>query len=165
MQKSNITGMQMYYYFVCHRKLWYFTHEICMESENENVQIGKILDETSYQKHDKHIMIDNTINIDFMAEHNVLHEVKKSRSIEEAGIWQVKYYLYYLKKHGVDNLKGKIDYPLLKQSIVVELSDEDTINIEKALEGIINIINSPLPPEISRRKFCKSCAYYDFCLI
>ena len=77
----------IYYYFVCKRKLWYFTNEINMETENENVMLGKLLDENSYKKDDKQINIDNVINIDFIREHRELHEVKKSRAIEEAGIW------------------------------------------------------------------------------
>lgn len=56
----------MYYYYVCKRKLWYFYHEIQMEQESENVAIGKLLDETSYKREDKHINIDNVINIDFL---------------------------------------------------------------------------------------------------
>ena len=107
----------IYYYFVCKRKLWYFCHEINMESGNEDVQLGKILDETSYGRSEKHIQINGEINIDFIKEHRELHEIKKSKSIEQAGIWQVKYYLYYLKKRGVDGLKAKIDYPLLKENV------------------------------------------------
>lgn len=165
MSLENISGMQVYYYFVCSKKLWYFSHDISMEDESENVQIGKILDETSYKNKDKHIMIDNIINIDFLSEHNVLHEIKKSRKIEEASIWQVKYYIYYLKKRGVDNIKGKIDYPLLKQSLTVELSDDDIDTLERVLENIKSIINSDLPPNTELKKYCKSCAYYDFCCI
>ena len=48
--KENITGMMVYYYFVCKRKLWYFCHEITMETENEDVLLGKLLDESSYKK-------------------------------------------------------------------------------------------------------------------
>ena len=32
-----------------------------MEAENENVMLGKLLDENSYKKDDKHINIDNVI--------------------------------------------------------------------------------------------------------
>lgn len=123
----------IYYYFVCKRKLWYFVHEINMENENEDVMLGKLLDENSYKRDEKHINIDNVINIDFIKEHKELHEVKKSRAIEEAGIWQVKYYLYYLKQRGVEGLKAKIDYPLLKKNLLLELSKED----EKKLDEII----------------------------
>ena len=41
---DRITGVMVYYYFVCRRKLWYFCHDINMENENENVMIGRILD-------------------------------------------------------------------------------------------------------------------------
>lgn len=50
---DRITGVMVYYYFVCKRKLWYFCHEIRMESNNEDVQLGKILDETSYGRNDQ----------------------------------------------------------------------------------------------------------------
>ena len=63
MTDKRITGVMIYYYFVCKRKLWYFCHEINMESENENVQLGKLLDEKSYERDEKHINIDNVIEI------------------------------------------------------------------------------------------------------
>ncbi|MCQ2515155.1 MAG: CRISPR-associated protein Cas4 [Ruminococcus sp.] len=165
MAANNISGMHIYYYFVCHRKLWYYSNEIQFESENENVQLGKILDETSYKRKSKHIMIDNVINIDYISEHHILHEVKKSRKIEDAGIWQLKYYLYYLKQRGVEELSGRIDYPLLKQSVDVYLSAEDEELLEKYIDEIIRIINQPLPPKCDLKNICKSCAYYDFCCI
>lgn len=66
--EERITGVMIYYYFVCKRKLWYFCHDLQMEnvSQNENVQLGKLLDETSYRRNQKHINIDDTINIDFI---------------------------------------------------------------------------------------------------
>lgn len=144
--EKNVTGIMVYYYQVCKRKLWYFYHEIQMEQENENVIIGKILDEESYQRDDKHINIDNVINIDFIRAKGVLHEVKKSRKIEEASILQVRYYLYYLRERGVLGIKGKIDYPLLKQNIDVELTEEDIIQIKKILIDIEQIVHCVQPP-------------------
>lgn len=73
----NITGEMIYYYFVCQRKLWYFVNEINMEQNSELVSIGKILDETSYKREKKSILIDNTINIDFIKNGAILPEVKK----------------------------------------------------------------------------------------
>ena len=163
--KENITGMMVYYYFVCKRKLWYFCHEITMETENEDVLLGKLLDESSYKKNDKHISIDQIINIDFMKEFGELHEVKKSKSVEEAGIWQVKYYLYYLKKRGVNIKRGQIDYPLLKKTVIVELSCEDERILEKNIEKIGDIITSSIPPRVGMKNICKKCAYYDLCNI
>ena len=162
---EHITGMMIYYYFVCKRKLWYFCHELNMENENENVVIGKILDENSYSRETKHINIDDNITIDFIKEKNIIHEVKKSRAIEEAGIWQTKYYLYYLKKRGANILKAEIDYPLLKQNIEVTLNTEDTEYIEKIIAEIQNIKNMEHPKQLVNLKICKKCAYFDLCYI
>ena len=163
--ENRITGVMIYYYFVCSRKLWYFCHQINMEDENENVQLGKLLDENSYKRDDKHIGIDGIINIDFIHEKNELHEIKKSKSIEEAGIWQVKYYLYYLWKRGVKGIKGKVDYPLLKKSVIVELSENDIKTLGKIIGEITEIECMDTPPMIVNSKLCKKCAYYDLCFI
>ena len=163
--ENRITGVMIYYYFVCKRKLWYFVHELNMENENENVQLGKLLDESSYQRDDKHINIDNVINIDFIKEHKELHEVKKSRSIEEAGIWQVKYYLYYLKQRGVDGLKARIDYPLIKKNLTVELTQGDEEQLEEIIQEILLLKEEEYPPKFQAVKICGKCAYHDLCFI
>lgn len=163
--EERISGVMIYYYFVCKRKLWYFMHEISMETENENVLLGKLLDENSYKRDDKHINIDNVINIDFIKEQKELHEIKKSRAIEEAGVWQVKYYLYYLKKRGVTGLKAKIDYPLLKKNLVVELTEEDENQLSVIICEITDLKKQLQPPEFHEKKLCIKCAYHDLCLI
>ena len=43
--QREITGVMIYYYKVCLRKLWYFYHEINMEQENENNMKGIIYHE------------------------------------------------------------------------------------------------------------------------
>ena len=72
----------IYYYFICKKKLWFSVNGISMESENENVQIGKILDEMSYSYERKHISINNEINLDFVKKSDIIHEIKKSRTME-----------------------------------------------------------------------------------
>ena len=49
-----ITGNMVNYYFVCKRKLWLFQHEIVFEQTNKKVQLGSILDQTSYENKGKH---------------------------------------------------------------------------------------------------------------
>lgn len=161
---KKITGVMMYYYYVCQRKLWYFYYNIQMEQESENVALGKILDETSYKREKKHINIDDVINIDFLNKEGILHEVKKSNKIEEASIWQVKYYLYYLKKYGVD-ISAKIDYPLLKKNLEVKLQDDDIHVIENNLNHIQQILREDKPPAFEKNKICTKCAYRDLCFI
>ena len=48
--EKEITGVMIYYYEVCKRKLWYFYNEIQMEQGNEDVLIGKAIDEETYNR-------------------------------------------------------------------------------------------------------------------
>lgn len=157
----NVTGIMIYYYFICPRKLWYFINEINMEQNSELVSIGKVLDEISYNREKHNILIDNTINIDFVKNGAVLHEVKKTKSIEEAGIWQVKYYIYYLEQRGIKNIKAKIDYPLLRETKDIELEDEDRKVLNNVIKNIKDIANTEKTPPIINSKTCKKCAYFD----
>ncbi|EFL54063.1 CRISPR-associated protein Cas4 [Finegoldia magna] len=165
MTTDKITGLMIYYYFVCKRKLWYSCQNISMESENENVSVGKFIDESSYIKNRKHIMINNEINLDFIERSNTIHEIKKSRKIEKASIWQVKYYLYYLKKRNIYNLNAKIDYPLLKKTVEVELTEEDETTLDNCIQDIKRIVSCEFPPKLELKNICKSCAFEDLCKI
>jgi CRISPR-associated protein Cas4 len=165
MSNEKITGIMIYYYFVCKRKLWLSYNDISMEDENENVQIGKFIDENTYKSERRHILINNEINIDFIKSSGMLHEIKKSRKIEEASIWQVKYYLYYLKAYGINDISAKIDYPLLKKTLDVELSKDDEKFIENILENIRDIIKDEKIPPYKNEKMCKKCAFYDLCAL
>ena len=160
-----ITGLMINYYFVCKRKLWYNSRNINLEEENENVQMGKLIDENSYNLETKQIMIEETVNIDFIRHWKVIHEVKKSKSIEEAAIWQVKYYIYFLKQRGIDIEKGIIDYPVVKERKEVFLTSEDEKILKDILKDIEQIcLDEKIPPVINK-KMCKQCSYYEFCYI
>lgn len=161
----NITGIMIYYYFVCQRRLWYFINQINMEQNSELVQIGKIIDETTYTKEKKQILIDNTINIDFIKNGAVLHEVKKTKSIEEAGIWQIKYYMYYLENKGVENVKAKIDFPLLRESKEIILEEDDRKVLDNIITNIEEIARMEKPLDIISSKICKKCSYFDLCYV
>ncbi len=166
MNKNNprITGTQIHYFYVCHRKLWLFSHHIQMEQESDVVRTGKVLHETSYTRKKKEILIDG-IKIDFMdAQRGLIHEVKKSKALNESHVWQMKYYLYYLKNLGVD-VQGMIDYPLLRRREPVILSEKDIEALEGILREIEAIISDCNLPDVIDEKYCKKCSYYDLCYI
>ena len=161
----HITGTMFYYYFICHRKLWCFYNKITFENQSESVLLGKLIDESSYGREHKHIMIDETVNVDFIKDWKVLHEVKKSKSIEIASIWQVKYYLYFLNQRGIKIEKGVLDFPKIKRREEIFLQEGDLEEIEKTLANIEKILSQgKMPPPIDS-KICKSCAYYEYCYI
>lgn len=162
---KDITGLMVYYYEVCKRKLWYFTNDIQLEENNSNVILGKLLEENTYTRDEKKINIDGVINIDFIRSKKILHEIKKSNSIEPASILQVQYYLYYLEKKGLVGLKGILDYPLLKQTVEVNLTDSDRENLENIIIGIKEILSKESPPILEKKNICKKCAYFDLCFV
>ena len=162
---KDITGLMVYYYEVCKRKLWYFVNEIQLEENNSNVILGKLLEENTYTRDEKKINIDGVINIDFIRSKKILHEIKKSNSIEPASLLQVQYYLYYLEKKGLIGLKGILDYPLLKQTVEVNLTDGDRENLDNIIIGIKEILRKESPPILEKKGICKKCAYFDLCFV
>ncbi len=161
----NITGTMVYYYFICKRRLWYFSNQINTAQDSELVQIEKVIDETTYKREKKEILIDNTIKIDFISNGTILHEVKKTKSMEEAEIWQLKYYMYYLEQKGIKNIKAEIDFPLLRETKKIILEDEDREVLKNVVKNVENIVEQDKPPKIIDSKICKKCSYYDLCYV
>lgn len=160
-----ITGNMVNYYFVCARKLWLFSHQIKFEDENENVKLGKILDENSYGRSEKHVMLDNIVNLDMIENWSVIHEIKKTKAIEPAAEWQLKYYMYYLEKKGIKIKKGILDYPKLKQRYEFHLTEKDRKKLELYLAEIERIVSQKTAPTRLEKPICKACAYYEYCYI
>lgn len=152
---------------VCHREMWLHAHGVRMEHTSEIVAEGKLIDETSYPtRAEKYTEIEiDGVKIDFYdAVKKVVHEVKKSGSTEEAHRAQVKYYLYKLEQKGISGATGIIEYPKLKQRVIVEsLSESDRIEIGKWERQATNIIQQTQCPPVIQAKICKSCSYFDFC--
>lgn len=157
-----ITGTEFNYYNICHRKLWLFAHNIQMEHESDNVFLGKLVDEHSYPRERKEILIDGLIKIDFMDDHAV-HEVKKSNRMEEAHIGQILYYIYCLRQKGVDIRQGVINYPKQRRTTEVELTPEKEREIDEAITKIKEIKTLENPPDVLNSRICRKCSYEDFC--
>lgn len=162
---DKITGVMVYYYFICKRKLWYFKNDVSMEHNSELVGMGKLIDENSYGREKKSILIDEMINIDFLKDWKIIHEVKKSRKLDEAGKWQLKYYIWVLRSKGVKIEKGIIDYPKLRKREEIYLNDFEENELMEVLGDIKDIIAMGLPPSTINKSFCKKCAYYELCYI
>ncbi|MHA1835728.1 MAG: CRISPR-associated protein Cas4 [Candidatus Odinarchaeia archaeon] len=154
------TGTQINYYFICKRKLWYFSHHIELEANSNLVLLGKLLHEYSYQRKFKEVEIDR-IKVDFMRE-NEIHEIKRSRKMEKAHLYQLLYYMFYLKKYNI-NAKGKLHYPLLKKVLDIKLTNEYENELIKVLQEIKKIISETIPPPPIKKKYCKKCSYFELC--
>lgn len=155
------TGTQVNYYFVCKRKLWLFSRNFEMEHSSDLVLLGRLLHESSYPRETKEIEL-GPIKIDFLAKGCEVHDIKRSKRMEDAHVYQMLYYLYWLKAHGIE-AKGVIDYPLLRRKQTVELTSEREKEIEKVLDGIKQTLSNPAPPIVEKKSYCKKCSYFELC--
>ncbi|SHK10240.1 CRISPR-associated exonuclease Cas4 [Hathewaya proteolytica DSM 3090] len=157
-----VQGIKINYYYICKRKLWLYTKGITMENNSDRVMSGKLVHENSYtrEKH-KEVMVDDMLKLDILDSEHV-REVKISSKMKKADEMQVYYYLYYLRKLGIER-KGIINYVKEKRQEEVELDDEIVEEIEKTLIDINQINTSKNPPKMPKLPYCKKCAYYEFC--
>jgi CRISPR-associated exonuclease Cas4 len=158
------TGVEVAYFVICPRKLWFFSHQIQMEQESDAVLAGKVIHEQTYNRMKKERLIDEHIRVDFFDPSGILHEVKKSRSIEEAHELQLLYYLYVLKQKGIST-KGEINYPTLRRTVTVELTPEKEEKLQKILVEISKIKKLSSPPFVEQFPYCRRCAYYELCWV
>lgn len=163
-----MTGTHFNYYHVCKRKLWLFANGINMEHTSDLVLEGKLIHENSYpQRSDKYEELEiDGCKIDYYDTKNkVIHEIKKSDKVEIAHEWQVKYYIYILEQNGIEGVSGILEYPTLRQTNKIILSDIDRKMIEEILSDIETIINSDNCPPTIDSKICKRCSYFEFCFV
>ncbi len=133
-----------------------------MEKESELVKLGKILHEERYRKRLKEIQLDR-IKLDFIENGNEIHEIKRSKKMENAHLFQLLYYIYYMKTNFDLILKGVLNYPLLRKKIQIELTIDKEKELQDILLDIKRIIEKDKPPEPIWKSYCKSCAYRDLC--
>lgn len=131
---------------------------------NPFIEIGRIISETSYERERRQVRLDNMI-IDLIKSDKqdlVIGEVKKSSRFERAAKMQLAYYLFRLKRLGVE-AKGQLLFPKEKKKLEVVLTYELENELRNAEEEIARIILMPKPPEALKNRYCKSCGYQEFC--
>lgn len=135
-----------------------------MEKESDIVELGNIIHRRSYKNEKRDVIIDS-IAIDFIKNNDgalEIHEVKKSDKMKTADRYQLLYYLFYLKKLGIEAI-GIINYPSKHKVEKITLTEKGEKELMKIIEDIENIINRDEPIKPERKSYCKKCAYYEFC--
>ena len=141
------------------------SHEITPFQDNAFLEIGRILSDKTYEREKKkEIKVDN-IKVDMIRKKNgkiVVAEIKKSSRFKKAAKMQLLFYLYKMKKIGL-NVEGELLFPKEKKRVPLILTKENEIEIKKAIEEINLIKKDIKPPELVKNRFCKKCAYFEFC--
>ena len=99
----------------------------------------------------------------------VLHETKKSRAVEDAHRWQLRFYLWLLRLSGVTRPDGQLyagmlNYPALKRTEPVALQPADEQRLAEMVADLAQLAARPdPPPRITNRRFCRKCAFEELC--
>ncbi|MBS4535593.1 CRISPR-associated protein Cas4 [Clostridium sp. D2Q-14] len=164
MEDINVNGTLIWYYYICKREVWLMSRSITGDQDNKYMDIGRFIHESSYSRDKKEISIGN-IKIDILKKNkgNVLiGEVKKSSKYEESAKMQLAYYLYKLKEYGVEG-QGVLMFPKERKRVEIVL-DEDMINKIKYVEKeILKLIYDEYPLLPKKTRYCRNCAYSEFC--
>lgn len=153
------SGIQVYYYFVDPKRLWYFSHYITMEHNSDLVEIGRIIVSEFYKREKKEIQI-GRIKIDFIKRSLEVHEVKKSSKFKEASRWQLIYYLWVLKNLGV-NCTGILNFPKERKIEKINLTPEMEKKLLEILNDIKIIVELPKPPNTYLSSRLKNSPYFE----
>ncbi len=139
-------------------------HELNPDENHPFLEMGRIIQDDSYRREKKEITYGN-MKIDLLKSGEgkvVIGEIKKSSRFEKSAIMQLAFYLYILKKEGIE-AKGELLIPKEKKRIAVELDDKKERELKRAFFEIDELLNRERPPEPKRIKYCTHCAYREFC--
>lgn len=159
-----INGTLIEQYYICKREVWLTVHNLSGDQDNENLAIGRIIGEHAYKREKKEIDLGNA-KLDLIRTEDgqvVVGEVKKSSRFVESASKQLLFYLLQLKQMGID-ARGELLIPEEKKKIDVLLDEKNEVEILAAIGEVEQIAAAARPPEPSKNKYCRKCAYSEFC--
>ncbi len=143
-------------------------NEINPFQDDPFLEIGRIIHEESYKREKKEIEIEG-MKLDLIKKHEdseakniLIAEIKKSSRFLEASTMQLCFYLLNLENMGI-MAEGELLIPKEKKRVRIALDDEKREKLKNAIKEIKEIINKEKPPLTQKTKFCKICAYKEFC--
>ncbi len=149
-------------YLTCPREAWLEYHSIISDQDHEYLVIGRLVHETSYQRHRKEIFVDQLLKIDLFKGELVAEVKKSSRHIRAARL-QLVYYLYYLKHEKGLEFDGILLFPRERKTERVELTPELEGEVEGLLRQMLPVLLAEKPPPAQRIKYCRSCSFSELC--
>ena len=161
---EEVSGYLLQSYGICKRQVWLMAHKIIPDQDNVFIELGRTIDENSYDRDKKKILLEN-IELDLIRSDDgeiVIGEVKKSSKALPSARLQLGYYLYRLKQKGVQ-AKGVLLVPKEKKKEEIILTEELEKEIVNVLNDIYQIMQDPKPDKAVKIQYCKSCAYLEFC--
>jgi CRISPR-associated exonuclease Cas4 len=134
------------------------------DEDDANIEIGRFIHETAYRREKKEINLGHA-KIDLLKMENgelVVGEIKKSSRHLKSARMQLLFYLLQLKKMGIQ-ARGELLFPTEKKKEDVILNEKNETEIYEIIEKIKEISSQEYPPPPVKIKYCRPCAYSEFC--
>lgn len=164
MDEFKVSGTYIWYYCICKREVWLLAHGMEADQQDDNMQIGNVIHETTYKRESKEIQFKNS-KFDIISKDNeklVIGEIKKSSKYIESAKMQLLFYLKELEENAI-LAEGVLMFPEEKkrEKVILDSANKDKLNnVIADIEKIVSNENPPLPVKIH---YCKKCAYAEFC--
>ena len=154
----------IWYWHICHRQVWLMARGVEPNPQDEYLTLGRLIDQNSYTR-ERHQVAFGDSKFDFMQsgeEGLVICEVKKSSRAEASARMQLAHYLYDLQKAGIV-AKGMLMFPTEKKRVEVNLTEELKAELDAVYVAINELVEQPVPPSAVECRYCKKCAYAEYC--
>lgn len=163
-QELHVSGTLVWYYYICPREVWLLGHQITADQDDSNVSLGRFIQEFSYPRERKELSVGHGKMDVFKVENGelIIGEVKKTSKYRQSARMQLVFYLDELKQRGI-NARGELRFPREKLREEVSLDEETEKELDRARREILRILYLPQAPSPTKIKFCKNCAYAEFC--
>jgi CRISPR-associated exonuclease Cas4 len=159
------TGTLVWYYSICQREAWLMAHALEPEREDPLLDMGRLVQKEAYPREREKELAASGMKIDLLSDrrgHVVVREVKKSSRFLESATMQLAYYVWRLRRMGVET-RGELLIPKERKRFPIELTNELEEKIEEIVRKIERLISREIPPPPKHIPFCRRCAYREFC--
>jgi len=160
----HVSGTLVWYYYICPREVWLIGHQITPDQDDANVSLGRFIQDYSYPRERKELAVGYS-KMDVFKVNNgelIIGEVKKTSKFRQSARMQLAFYLDELKQRGV-TARGELRFPREKLREEVVLDEGTEKELDRTRREILRILYLPQPPPPVKIKFCKNCAYSEFC--
>lgn len=164
MNDTPLTGTLVWYYAICKRECWLMAHQIEPERDFDLLAEGRLNTEAHYERRNKEVSLPGGVRVDQVRREKgtlVISEVKKSSKFIAAASLQLAYYLWVLEQEGVEAV-GEVLVPEERKREEVRLEEVRDVLLE-AVGAIGELTKQPMPPKAEWLRYCKTCAYSEFC--
>jgi len=157
-----VTGTLVWYSAICEREVWLMAHSLKPDEDHYTLDFGRVTHESFYVNMRREVEAEG-MKIDLISKKDgIIYEVKTSSKFLEATKLQLAYYLYRLEEMGVST-RGEILIPRERKRVSVFLDESLRSKLRSTISRIKDICSQSLPPRPKRIRFCRKCAYSDFC--